>query len=141
MRIKRCACLFLSFLVVFGIYSVAANAIMIEEKNATEEYTTEYIELRATGHFDFDIPAKTLMRASSAFPMEYGETVTIKATYSPASARVDFGLIDSESIFRYESASDGIFDQTIRIDERGNYVFAIRNNASYAIHVSGFVNY
>lgn len=141
MRIKKYACVFLTTLVIWGIFSVSANAVMIEEKIVTEEYATEFIALRATGHFDFYIPANTLMRASTDFPMEYGETVTIKATYSPSSARVDFGLIDSESIFRYESASDGIFDQTIRIDERGNYVFAIRNNASYEIHVSGFVNY
>ena len=92
-------------------------------------------------HFDFEIPANTLMRASTDFPMEYGETVTIRATYSPAAASVDFGLIDSDSKFHYERCSDGAFEKTIRIDERGTYTFAIRNNSSYAIHVSGFVNY
>lgn len=81
------------------------------------------------------------MKASSSFPMEYGETVTITASYSPASASMDFGLIDSEGTFYPVRASDGSINQTIRIDLRGNYTFAVRNNSSYTVNVSGFVNY
>ena len=32
-------------------------------------------------------------------------------------------------------------NQTIRIDLRGNYTFAIRNNSNYTVNVFGFVNY
>lgn len=35
------------------------------------EQKVEIEERRASGKFDFDIPAKTLMKASSSFPMEY----------------------------------------------------------------------
>ena len=101
----------------------------------------EIEERRASGKFDFDIPAKTLMKASSSFPMEYGETVTITASYTPASASMDFGLIDSDGTFYPVRANNGSINQTIRIDLRGNYTFAIRNNSSYTVNVFGFVNY
>lgn len=135
MGMKKGVCLLLACIVTMGCLAFPAGASNIEEG------VTEITERRATGHFDFEIPANTLMRASTDFPMEYGETVTIRATYSPAAASVDFGLIDSDSKFHYERCSDGAFEKTIRIDERGTYTFAIRNNSSYAIHVSGFVNY
>lgn len=81
------------------------------------------------------------MKASSSFPMEYGETVTITASYTPASASMDFGLIDSDGTFYPVRANNGSINQTIRIDLRGNYTFAIRNNSSYTVNVFGFVNY
>lgn len=79
------------------------------------------------------------MESSTSFPMEYGETVTITASYSPASASVDFGLIDSDGVFYPVRGSNGSINQTIRIDLRGTYTFAVRNNSSYKVSVSGFV--
>ena len=73
--------------------------------------------------------------------MEAGETVTIKASYSPFSADMDFGLIAPNGRFYYVSVNDGSVDQTIEITQRGEYVLAIRNNASYSVNVSGYVNY
>ena len=105
------------------------------------KHETEIIEPRATGKFDFKIPAKTLMKASSSFPMDYGETVTITASYAPASASVDFGLIDSDGLFYPVKGSNGTINQTIRIDLKGTYTFAVRNNSSYEVDVSGFVTY
>lgn len=135
MDLKKGLCLLLACLTIFGCFSAPAAAIGIEEQ------TIDISERRATGHFDFDIPANTIMRASNSFPMEYGETVTIRATYSPASASMDFGLIDSDGTFYSVRAEDGSINHTIRIDLRGTYTFAIRNNSSYEVAVSGFVNY
>lgn len=73
--------------------------------------------------------------------MEAGETVTIKATYSPFSASVDFGLVDGKGKFHYLTVNNGTFDKTIKVDTRGNYVFAVRNNSSQSISVSGYVRY
>lgn len=135
MWLKKCTCFLLACATVFGcLFTPVATAEVVEQKVAIAER-------RASGKFDFDIPAKTLMKASSSFPMEYGETVTITASYSPASASMDFGLIDSEGTFYPVRASDGSINQTIRIDLRGNYTFAVRNNSSYTVNVSGFVNY
>ena len=38
-------------------------------------------------------------------------------------------------------AYNGTFDKTIKVDTRGNYVFAVRNNSSQSISVSGYVKY
>lgn len=75
------------------------------------------------------------------FSLAAGERVTINASYFPTDAKVDFGLVDSDGIFHYVSVSNGTINQTIRISEQGNYTFAIRNNSSYTVNVSGFVNY
>ena len=88
-----------------------------------------------------DIPGGELLKANSDFPLEAGETVTIKASYSPFSASVDFGLIAPDGYFYYINVTDGSFDETIEVDERGNYTLAIRNNSSKTISVSGYVNY
>ncbi len=135
MVLKKSLCLLLTCLTIFGCFSVPAAAVGIDEQ------AIDISERRATGHFDFEIPENTIMRASNSFPMEYGETVTIRATFSPASASMDFGLIDSDGTFYSVRAEDGSINHTIRIDQRGNYIFAIRNNSSYSVHVSGFVNY
>ena len=117
MGMKRYLCLLFACIAIFGCIPAQAAAA------------------------DFEIPAKTLMESSTSFPMEYGETVTITASYSPASASVDFGLIDSDGVFYPVRGSNGSINQTIRIDLRGTYTFAVRNNSSYKVSVSGFVNY
>lgn len=101
----------------------------------------EVVVARATGRFSMDVGASSMRKASTSFSLEYGETVTIKASYSPFSANVDFGLIDSAGHFHYVSITDGSIDQEIKITERGSYTFAVRNNSAYSINVSGYVNY
>ena len=128
-------------LIVSGV-SMSANAADIASKDV--ERQNHVIELsleRASGSFNMTVPAKSILRADKSFPLEAGETVTIKATYSPFSASVDFGLVDSDGIFHYLRASGGTFDKTIKIEERGNYTFAVRNNSSSSVSVSGYVNY
>lgn len=135
MGLRRHLCLLLACIAMFSCLSVTGAAADLEEQ------AIEISERRATGKFDFEIPANTIMKASTSFPMEYGETVTIKAVYSPESASVDFGLIDSDGLFYPVPGSNGSINQTIRIDLRGTYTFAVRNNSSYEVSVSGFVNY
>lgn len=132
---KRYLCLLFACISIFSCVPAQAAAADIEEQ------VTEITERRATGKFDFEISAKTLRKADTSFPMEYGETITITASYSPASASVDFGLIDSDGVFYPVRGSNGSINQTIRIDLKGTYTFAVRNNSSYEVAVSGFVNY
>ena len=108
---------------------------------APEVTVTQIAEMRAMGQFDFELPPKTLMKANSSFPMERGETVKITASYSPESASVDFGLIDSDGIFYPIRANDGSIKKTIKIDLKGTYTFAVRNNSNDTVWVNGFVNY
>lgn len=98
-------------------------------------------ETRATGNFTLDISAGDLIKANTSLPMEAGETVTIKASYSPFSASVDYGLIDEDGTFHYLTATTGNIDKSIKISERGNYYLAFRNNSSKLVSISGYVNY
>lgn len=101
----------------------------------------ESLVLRASGSFDMTIKAYGSSMADTAFPLESGESVRIYATYSPDDANLDFGLVDSDGIFHYVGANNGIIDKTIIINERGNYTLAIRNNSGQSVHVVGFVKY
>ena len=94
-----------------------------------------------SGKFEMDIPGHKLVKAKTSFPLEAGEQVTIKASYSPFDANVDFGLITEDGVFHFLSVDSGSFDRTITVSERGNYTFAVRNNSSKTINVSGYVNY
>ena len=101
----------------------------------------ERIEARATVSFDLTVKSGFTSIANQAFPMEAGETVTIKAAYTPMDASVDVGLVDSDGAFHYFNVKNGSIDKTIRIETRGNYKLAIRNNSGNVISVSGYVKY
>lgn len=88
-----------------------------------------------------DIAADTMVKANSSFPLEVGEVVTIKASYSPFSASVDFGVIAPDGFFYYVNVKDGSIDQGIEVEQPGHYTLAVRNNSSNRISVSGYVNY
>lgn len=70
-----------------------------------------------------------------------GETVTIKASYAPFDASVDFGLIAPNGVFYCFNIANGSIDKTIQIPESGDYTLQIRNNADIEVKVAGFVNY
>ncbi len=129
---------FFSLLLVLVI---CLNSVSMTAMAAESEPHTKANVARATGRFSMEVPGGALVKASSSFPLEAGETVTIKATYTPFSASVDFGLIAPDGYFYYLNADDGSFDETIKVDERGNYTFAVQNNSSKAVSVSGYVNY
>ena len=97
--------------------------------------------VRATGKFDMEVRANRTVKAGSSFPLEVGEVVTIKATYSPFSASVDFGLIAPDGLFYGLNTTTGSFDRSIEVTQRGHYYLAVRNNSSSVISVSGYVNY
>ena len=61
MWLKKCTCFLLACVAVFGcLFTPVAAAELGEQK-------VEIEERRASGKFDFDIPAKTLMKASSGY--------------------------------------------------------------------------
>ena len=142
MRVKKIFGSILAGVLIVSGVGMSANAADIAPKNV--EHRDHVIELsleRASGSFNMTGPAKSILRADKSFPLEAGETVTIKATYSPFSASVDFGLVDGNGKFHYLTVSNGTFDKTIKVEARGNYVFAVRNNSAKSISVSGYVNY
>ena len=88
-----------------------------------------------------EVDGNSAVKASSSFPLEVGEIVTIKATYSPFSASVEFGLIAPDGLFYGLNANDGSFDEAIEVNQRGSYTLAVRNNSAETVWVSGVVNY
>lgn len=79
--------------------------------------------------------------ADTSFTMSAGETVWIRANYSPENASLDFGLVDSNEKFHYINVTTGSIDKTIEIPENGDYTLAIRNNSSKSVKVTGDVRY
>lgn len=140
MQIKKAICIVLSFMLMIGTIPFSANAAEIEE-TAQDNFVMTLLNSRATGSFNMSIAAKTKSLAANSFPLAAGETVTIKASYIPFDASVDFGLVDSDGIFHYFNINDGNIDKTIQVDESGNYTLQVRNNSGVTIKVSGFVNY
>lgn len=122
----------IALLSCFGLSAVAADADLSDGN---------FLEVRATGKFDMEVPANSAVKADSSFPLEVGEVVTIKATYTPFTANVDFGVIAPDGLFYGLNTTTGSFDKAIKVNQRGNYYFAVRNNSSETIMVSGFVNY
>lgn len=135
MKIKKFFCLMLALVVVVSCFGVSAVAAQIPSSEA------DFLSVRATGKFDIEVPGNSAVKAGSSFPLEVGEVVTIKATYSPFSASVDFGVIAPDGLFYGLNTTTGSFDKAIKVSQRGHYYFAVRNNSSETISVSGYVNY
>ena len=135
MWLKRFFCIVLVSVIMVSCLGVSVAAAGQGEQR--EEINTVY----ASGWFNMDVPGNTTVKANSSFPLEAGEIVTIKATYSPFSASVDFGLIAPDGLFYGLNTTTGVFDKAIEVNQRGYYTLAVKNNSSDAIHVSGHVNY
>lgn len=135
LRIKRIFYIVLSC--VFTMSCLCINSSLA----AGVDQETEVAITRASGKFSMDVPGNTAIKADSSFPLEVGERVTIKASYSPFSASVDFGLIAPDGLFYYVNVSNGNIDRTIEVTQRGYYTLAVRNNSKNSISVAGYVNY
>ena len=100
------------------------------------------VTTRASVNFEVDLEENSIsVMRNVKFPLEAGETATNKASYSPFSASVDFGLIAPDGYFYYINVKNGSINKTIRVDERGNYMLAVRNNSDDTVSVVGYVNY
>lgn len=140
MQIKRKLSMVLCCMLLVSMIALPANAAEVQA--ATQEISfDDFISPCATGSFNWTIPAKTKAQGDIVFPLAAGETVTIKASYSPFSASVDFGIIAPDGGYYGFNITSGSIDKTIRVSESGDYILQIRNNSSTEIEVSGFVNY
>lgn len=97
--------------------------------------------MRASGKFSTEVKAGKIATIATSFSLAAGETVTVNASYTPKTASVDFGLVDENGVFHFINVKTGSINKTIAVDYYGNYTFAIRNNASTDIAVTGTVKY
>lgn len=136
MKIKRCFFTLLACAVLTSGLGAYAGATVGEG-----ETHTEIMVQRAMKRFSIDVDSDTLAKMSSDFPLAAGDTITIQASYSPSSASVDFGYLDPDGLFHFVTVTGGSVNYTFEVDERGSYTLAIRNNSSWTVSVSGYVNY
>ena len=141
MQMKRVFCMVLSCVMVLGTIFVPADAMEAENITAQDSIVFSLGNQRATESFTTTIPANRKAMANSSFPLVAGETITIKASYAPFDASVDFGVIAPDGKFYYFNVTGGSIDKTILVDQNGDYTFQMRNNSGSEVKVSGFVNY
>ena len=95
----------------------------------------------ANAHYNMSVGPQSSRAASNSIFLEAGEIVRIQATFSPMSSNISVGLIDSNGIFYSISITGGVVDVALRIEERGEYRFAVKNNSLYVLTISGNVNF
>ena len=78
MKKNQCLTVILALVMMLSCFGVNVSAA--EECLGAEETISV---VRATGKFDMEVRANRTVKAGSSFPLEVGEVVTIKATYSP----------------------------------------------------------
>ena len=123
---RRLLCMVLTGAVMIGCLCTGAGAV--DESNVVSYSfeTTGTAITRATGNLDWTIEANGTVLADTSFTMSAGETVRIRANYSPKNASLDFGLVDSNEKFHYINVTTGSIDKTIEIPENGDYTLIIR---------------
>lgn len=140
-EMRRLLCMVLTGAVMIGCLCTGTGAV--DESNVVSYSfeTTGTAIIRATGNLDWTIEANGTVLADTSFTMSAGETVRIRANYSPENASLDFGLVDSNEKFHYINVTTGSIDKTIEIPENGSYTLVIRNNLSKSVKVTGIVTY
>lgn len=131
-RIKRFLCLAMAVVIILGCFAANVGAI---------EWHSQNVARRASGSFKTTVKPGFVAKGNTKLPLDAGETVTVKASYTPYPMSVDVGLIDEDGIFHYETVENGTIDITFSINDRGNYTFGIRNNGNTDIEVSGYIKY
>lgn len=139
MKMRRCFGLVLAL--ALAVSSLGASVMAAESLDYLDYEEVTTVIPRASGRFSTTISAGTVKKIGDGISMEVGNAVLFNASYSPSSASVDFGLIDSDNVFHYINITDGSINCGISVDKRGTYTPAIRNNSSDPVYVTGILEY
>lgn len=130
---KKFVATFLSCMLLFSWSLVPAGAAEIPGSHI--------VMPRVAGSLNNSFPAKLISPITQPFSAAKGDTISYDCTYTPKSASMDFGYIDSDNVFHYLNYTNGSINQSFKFSRTGQYTLAIRNNASYAVTVTGTVKY
>ena len=139
MRLRKVLSMVLVCLLFAGLVTpvhadeVEAFTLQTISANTVAPYSTDF--------FTVTVPAKSSAVTDTTISLSAGETVTIKASYAPTSAKVDFGLVAPSGTYYYFTATGGSINKTMEVSENGSYTLKIRNNASTSVKVTGSVKY
>ncbi|MFR6186812.1 MAG: hypothetical protein ACLUJG_15730 [Lawsonibacter sp.] len=110
-----------------------------------EEITSNILGVtpRASVRFEADIEENSISAMKNVkFPLEANETVTINAyLFSTPLPVWTLVWLRQDGYFYYINVDNGNINKTIRVEERGNYMLAVRNNSDDTVSVVGYVNY
>lgn len=140
-KMRRFLCMVLTGIAMIGC--LCTNAGAVDGLNAVlgEYELAETAIMRATGSFNTTVKANSEVMVDTKFTLAAGETVRIRASYSPEDASMDFGLLDSDGVYHYVNVTTGSIDKTIKVPESGDYWLVISNNSSNSVAVTGIVRY
>ena len=148
MKLRKIISLALVYTLIIGCFSTTTRAAEVPSDQNLLNLEHEQLHILssniapyALGSIDVTVSANSIAFASNQISMGAGETVTINCAYNPAYASVDFGLVDSDSVFHYINVTGGSINESIIIPERGTYTLGIRNKSSVSVSVVGFLNY
>ena len=96
---------------------------------------------RASVGLNYHLSANSITPIRDWYQADAGETVRYNCTYTPSTASVDFGFIAPDGLFYSVNCTSGKIDRVLQIEQRGQYLLAIRNNESYDVVVNGTVKY
>lgn len=135
MRHKRLAAVLLTCVLLFSCSFIPAAA-------AEEEIPVSNSAIsQVSGRLNHSLPANRVTPITQALYFDKGDIISFVCSYTPKSASLDFGYINSDNVFRYLNCTSGNIDKSIELDVAGQYTLAIRNNESYAVIVTGTVKY
>ena len=117
---------------------LSCNAI---PAGAVEMQSSDTPILRVTERVNQSIAGNSIVSLDYWVSLDAGDTLGFNCTYTPRRASVDFGYIDSDSVFHYLNCTNGNFDKLFEVARLGQYKLAIRNNEDYAVTVTGTVRY
>lgn len=133
MRLRRLGAALLTCLVIFSFAALPASAVSVPGDTA--------VVTRAGGRVNHTIPKNSIIPIGTEFYLEKGDKITFDCTYTPKSASVDFGYIDSDYAFQYLNCTSGSIYKALEATKSGQYTIAIRNNEDYAVTVKGTIKY
>ena len=133
MRLRKLAVSLAIFVLIFSSTTTLSGA--------TEVYSETVVSPKVSNTLDHQVPANSVTPVNGWFYASSGDRISYDCTYTPSKASVDFGVIAPDGLFYSVNCTSGTINQSIRIDQTGQCMLAIRNNASYDIVVTGTVKY
>lgn len=133
---SKCLCIVLVMLIVISSLCVPAYAY---EENNVSRFAID--ARRASGRINIKVSAGKIGKASTSFPLEKGDIVEIKASYTPTNVSFNVGLIAPDGQFYYDTVSNGKIDEKIEVSQHGYYTLTIENTSDFDVTINGYVNY
>lgn len=133
MKLRKLICILLVVSAIMCCMSPSAVAVNGNENESAGVYSTASIR--------FDVQPQSSAISRNIMSLDVGEKVVITAGYTPFSASLEVGILDSDDQFYYMVFTGGNVDMEITITKRGNYRLAVYNTSANTVSMSGYVNY